>query len=474
MGSIKVISLFNGMSCARMATEILYGQDSVEVLYSEVDKHANKATQLLFPQDISIGDVRGVDGTQYHNIDMLVGGSPCQSFSFAGKRNGMTTKTNEEILTLEHYLELKQQHFEFEGQSYLFWEYVRVLREVQINNPDVIFLLENVVMSSKWEKIITDTLGVTPFKSNSALISAQNRKRLYWTNINKNGVEQPEDKHIYLKDILEDIDILPEGDILNNKRVKGLSENSQGIRPNQGDVKKSGISELGRVHYSDTEKTSTVTTSHAPKILLMEKPTAIQGRSLNKATIVGRRLNEHGKREDYNKEIPITQYLEVRANNTEKSNCLTTVQKDNVLTWLPVGRYEGIYSDVEKFCNDNSIDFDKVMNETANYIQYDSTGKQHASQDQRLYKQDSKMGTLTAHSTTSKIKMLTGVTTEGLFYRKLTVRECMRLQTIPEHYIDKLLSCDENGKRHVSNSQLYKMAGNGWTVDMIVHILGSV
>ena len=122
----KVISLFNGMSCARMATEILYGEDNVEIFYSEVDKHANKATQLLFPQDTPIGDVREVDGTQYHNVDMLVGGSPCQSFSFAGKRNGMTTKTNEEILTLERYLELKEQHFEFDGQSYLFWEYVQI------------------------------------------------------------------------------------------------------------------------------------------------------------------------------------------------------------------------------------------------------------------------------------------------------------------------------------------------------------
>jgi DNA (cytosine-5)-methyltransferase 3A len=112
-------------------------------------------------------------------IDLLIGGSPCQSFSFAGKQKGMTTKDNIEILSLEHYLELKDNGFEFEGQSYLFWEYVRILKEVK---PKY-FLLENVLMSKKWKKIIDETLGVESIMINSSDFSIQNRKRLYWTNI---------------------------------------------------------------------------------------------------------------------------------------------------------------------------------------------------------------------------------------------------------------------------------------------------
>ena len=109
----------------------------------------------------------------------------------------MTTKEKQEIITLEQYLELKEKGFEFEGQSYLFWEYVRVLKEVK---PKY-FLLENVKMSSKWQKVITNTLGVEPILINSSLVSAQNRPRLYWTNIP--NVEQPKDKNIKLDDIIE-------------------------------------------------------------------------------------------------------------------------------------------------------------------------------------------------------------------------------------------------------------------------------
>ena len=103
-----------------------------------------------------------------------------------------------EILSLKQYLELKTQKVVFDGQSYLFWEYCRLLNEVK---PDY-FLLENVVMAKKWETIITNSLGVEPIKINSSLLSAQNRPRLYWTNIK--GVEQPKDKNIVLDDILCD------------------------------------------------------------------------------------------------------------------------------------------------------------------------------------------------------------------------------------------------------------------------------
>ena len=139
----------------------------------------------------------------------------CQSFSFGGKKKGMTTKDNIEILKLEQYLELKSEGFEFEGQSYLFWEFIRLLRET---NPRY-FLLENVKMPKKWEKVINDELGIEPIMIDSNLISAQNRKRLYWTNIP--NITQPEDKKIFIKDILDEEPLALFSDVrIENSKVK--------------------------------------------------------------------------------------------------------------------------------------------------------------------------------------------------------------------------------------------------------------
>ena len=187
---VKVLSLFNGMSVAHMAFESA-GFKDVEVYYSEVDKHANNLTEYLFPEDQPLGDVRGVNALSIPDgwVDYLVGGSPCQSFSFAGKRNGMTTTTKTEILTLTDYKKCLDEGIEFEGYSYLFWEFVRVLEDVRVLNPNVKFLLENVNMSKKWEDVISNTLGVKPLHICSSSLTAHNRKRLYWTNIE--GVSTP-------------------------------------------------------------------------------------------------------------------------------------------------------------------------------------------------------------------------------------------------------------------------------------------
>ncbi len=241
-----VLSLFDGMSCGQIAlnkTGISYGK----YYASEIDKHAIKVTQHNYPNTIQLGSVTEIKGTDLPQIDLLIGGSPCQGFSFSGK----------------------QLNFD-DPRSKLFFEFVRLIKECK---PKY-WLLENVVMKKEFEQVITEHLGVEPVKINSALVSAQNRERLYWANFT---IEQPNDKGIKLIDILEDTEMI--------------------------------------------------------------EPSAIRGRRLNKATILGRRLNDKGKREDYNKEIPITQCLEVRATNRDKSNCLTTVAKDNVLTTMPIGRH---------------------------------------------------------------------------------------------------------------------------------------
>ena len=205
---MNVLSLFDGMSCGRQALE--RAGIKVDKYYaSEIDKYAIKATMNNYPDTIQLGSVINVDGYSLPKIDILIGGSPCQSFSFAGKRKGMSTKDEQEILTLQHYLELKSDGFEFEGQSYLFWEYMRIFKEVK----PTFFLLENVMMGDKWELILSKAIGVKPIEINSSLVSAQNRRRLYWTNIGmkpsglfgdlESFIAQPKDKKILLKDILE-------------------------------------------------------------------------------------------------------------------------------------------------------------------------------------------------------------------------------------------------------------------------------
>jgi len=168
---------------------------------SEIKPIAIKLTKANYPNTIHIGDVRKINVKDLEKIDLLIGGSPCQRFSFIGKMNGMTTSENIEVLSLNHYLELKKSNFEFDGQSYLFWEYVRILNDLRKINPNIKFLLENVKMSKKWENVISNSLGISPLLINSNLVSFQNRPRLYWTNIS-NSINQPIDKQINFQDYI--------------------------------------------------------------------------------------------------------------------------------------------------------------------------------------------------------------------------------------------------------------------------------
>lgn len=154
--AMRVLSLFDGMSCGQIALKEI--GITPEVYYaSEIDKFAIKQTQLNFPNTIQVGDVRDLNVEDLGHIDLILAGSPCTDMSFSGKRKGLSTVEGIEIKSLNEYLELKKQGFEFSGQSYLFWEFIRIL----------------------------------------------NDKRIYWTNIQGGIIPQPKDEGLTISDISE-------------------------------------------------------------------------------------------------------------------------------------------------------------------------------------------------------------------------------------------------------------------------------
>lgn len=350
---MNVLSLFDGMSCGRIALE--RAGIKVDNYYaSEIDKYAIMVAKANYPDTIHIGDVEQVSCDDLPKIDLLIGGSPCQGFSFAGK----------------------QLNFE-DPRSRLFFEYVRLLKEC---NPKY-FMLENVKMKQEYQNVISEALGVEPIFINSSLVSAQSRKRLYWTNIP--GITPPDDKGVVLQDILEDgftdrdksfcLDACYyKGGNLKQyfeKHRRQLVFSADGLC-HCGDADLKGHGYVRRVYHPEG-KAPTLNASSGgnlePKVLCV----AQRGRYI-----------ENGVRKD-GKGKPI-QRLEARLDG--KTNTLTTVQKDNHVADL-----------------------------------------------------------------------------SNLKWRKLTPIECERLQTVPDGYTT-----------HVSNTQRYKMLGNGWTVDVIAHIFKSM
>ena len=177
---MNVLSLFDGISVGYSALQRT--KIKVNKYYaSEIDKYAIQISERNCPDIIRLGDVRDWKkwDIDWSSIDLLIGGSPCQGFSFAGK----------------------QLNFEDE-RSKLFFEYADILNHLRTVNPNIKFLLENVRMKKEYQDIITEHLGVKPVTIDSALVSAQRRKRLYWTNIA--DIKQPEDKGVMLKDIVHE------------------------------------------------------------------------------------------------------------------------------------------------------------------------------------------------------------------------------------------------------------------------------
>lgn len=360
--NLTVLSLFDGMSCGRITLDKM-GIIPKAYYASELDKFAIKETQENWPDTIQLGDVtkwREWD-VDWSSIDLLIGGSPCQGFSFAGKQLAFD-----------------------DPRSALFFVYVDILNHVKSANPDVKFTLENVKMKKEYLDVITEYLGVEPVFINSALVSAQNRQRYYWANWD---VTQPEDRGILLADIIESGAVDRDKSFcIDANYFKG------GSLKNYLEKKRRQLVFGEKVNFSQSEQRLIVKTFDEWYAKTKdyggtrEEWEALQ-MQVNSAAIVGRKINpETGKREDYNVDLPTVQTLEVQPHG--KARCLSTVSKDCLVSNLPPGRYQ-----------------------------------------------------------------------ENLSYRKLTVVECCRLQGVPDNYF-----------KVSSNTQAYKMLGNGWQCDTIEHI----
>jgi site-specific DNA-cytosine methylase len=176
---IIVLSLFDGIGAGREA----FKRAGIYVKYyaSEINLVAMKVALKNHPDIIQVGSVCNLNPWDFRNVDVVIGGSPCQSISRAGKILGITTKSGIEIRTLEQYMELKARGMEM-NESALFWEFIRMYKGIQQYNPNVRFFLENVT-NTYWENFISSVLGIRPKMINSSLITGQNRERNYWTDI---------------------------------------------------------------------------------------------------------------------------------------------------------------------------------------------------------------------------------------------------------------------------------------------------
>jgi DNA-cytosine methyltransferase len=402
MGS--VLSLFDGMSCLQIALKEL-GITPSRYYASEIDKYAMQVTQHNFPDTIQLGDI-----TKWREWDidwadiLLIGaGSPCQGFSFAGKQLAFD-----------------------DPRSKLFFVFVEILNHVRSVNPDVIFLLENVRMKKEHQAVITEMVGVEPLAINSNLVSAQNRYRLYWTNIGT--IPQPIDKGLLLSDILEeDVD---ECFYLNNPKV-GFMGMDLGKKCNT--MRTGGSSSQSKKHNHD--------------LICV----AMRGRNIENPS-------------DRTKGIELEQRLE--PNTTGKTNCLSTVSKDNLIMQINPCLESG---GKQPYQQNRVYDTDGITPALcANKADLLINERQR----NNLRRVEEKANTFL--STSWKGSQANGMTlieehhpiqnNQEHRIRRLTPTECKRLQTVPEWY--------DMGV--ISNTQKYRVLGNGWTVEVIKHILNQL
>ena len=397
---MKILSLFDGMACGALAMQAA-GIEIEKYIAYEVDKYAIQTAQHNFPFIEERGDVFKADFKEYAGFDYLIGGSPCTYWSIAQTKNRETVAS---------------------GMGWeLFSQYVRALHEAK---PRFFLYENNKSMSAAIRASITETFGFEPILINSALVSAQNRQRLYWCGIRqadgtykKADIQQPTDRGILLKDILETgvtwreksytIDATySKGGTLNGEKPHQnftrlmAAESVQPLTEKEMDYK---IRDHQDQRWSFCNKPGQEAKS---KCLVANVHKGVPYNILAEPVCVAQRgrYDESGK---------VFQHYE--AQPTGKTNNLTTVSKDNLIA-EPLKVREAIKAPI--------------------YEVKDSL--------------------ITVKGNKYPIKLVDG------FYiiRKLTVRECMRLQTVPEWY-----------EWPVSKSQAYKMLGNGWTVEVIAHLL---
>lgn len=407
MKPLRVLSLFDGISCGQVALE--RAGIPVEVYYaSEIDKYAIQVTQKNYPNTIQLGDINNIDFTQFiGKIDLIMGGSPCQDLSIAGKRKGLSGE-----------------------RSGLFYKFVEA---IEVIKPKYFLLENNYGMPQEAYEEMSKLMSCYPIMINSALVSAQTRKRFYWTNIGPQSLnlfgfptvamEQPEDKGIMLKDVLESgLPYQEKSYCLTSTEYKGstLKDNLEKKRRTQvaeplkiPENTKQGYAEISPGECMDlTHINSKTRRGRAMK----EKSNCLQTQSDFYQYIkpCALRNRGNGKQPEFN--------------NTNKANALISVQTDSmVLEPIRIGHIGN------------------------------STGQAN-----RVYSVENKSVTLKANGGGGGAK--TGLYKIDLpdgqhLIRKLTPLECERLQTLPDNYTEG-----------VSNTQRYKAIGNGWTVDVIAHI----
>ena len=378
---LKVLSLFDGMSCGQIALDQL--SIPVETYYaSEIDKYAIQVTQANYPNTIQVGDVTKLNSKDYIDVDLIMAGSPCQGFSFAGKQLAFD-----------------------DPRSALFFEFIKLLKEIK---PKY-FLLENVRMKKEYLNIISQevskcypkiTFGISPILINSSLLSAQSRQRYYWTNIP--NVQQPEDRGIVLRDILE---TEPE----NFTKMSDKFAKRQRGRKCLIDYTKEKASNLSAMEY--------VKNGRQGDYLACDydgKPKQVGvAADINGHDILKRVYSPAGKSPTLNS---------MGGGNREPK---VAVSSESVSKYVP-----------------------------------DKNAKYCDPYNKKIIKGD-KSTTLRTNS--SNGNMWVNEQQEDLTWRKLTPLECERLQTVPDNYTN-----------HVSNTQRYKMLGNGWTIEVIKHILSNI
>lgn len=446
---MNVLSLFDGMSCGRVALERC-GFEINRYYAAEIDKYAMNVAANNYPDTVHIGDVTKVFAKDLEPIDLLIGGSPCQGFSFAGK----------------------QLNFE-DPRSMLFFEFVRLLKECK---PKY-FFLENVVMKKEYQDVISKYLGVEPIMLNSSLVSAQSRKRLYWTNIQ--GYTPPEDKGILLKDIVHEhtdfIDVLtPNFNI--NPSGKGLNGNVRSVNhsksncltTNKGEGQK--ISVPTSVVYTDKSQTLLATmykgnvksmVQRGKKgylinvplsefIVPFDKTLQILDKEVARGKVGYFRKDSQANRVYYIHDKAVTlcdhRFLfgEIKREVHQVAEAKESHGQQPYMQ-NRVYNVDGIAPALTQVCDRLNVAIPCDPDYLFGCITPDRVGKRQNSQ---RFNDGTKFYTLTAQDRH-------GILIEG-YIRKLSPIECERLQTLPDNYT-----------AGASNSQRYKMLGNGWTVDAV-------